>query len=284
MSVEFNENEIKEVMNRLSKDRPIFHSEDDFKFSLAWEIKEEYEKKGENLEIRLEKKLNDSNPYYSTIKEKCKKSSQNNKRDQDKKNERIDIFIIANGVKGKEKIGVELKYFTNELKLQNANNGEKFILANQAAQNEKCYDSWHDVEKLENFILQKEIDKGFTIWLTNISLLTDCSRIKDKENQYYYFRICNNREIDYNKTNELKEHCLKWNDNKGKEIKRRNRLDPIYISGNYKIKWEKYSDLIEEINKKNYIDLIKETDKVKPKKDYQFKFSILEIRPNRTLI
>jgi len=30
MSVEFNENEIKEVMNRLSKDMPIFHSEDDF--------------------------------------------------------------------------------------------------------------------------------------------------------------------------------------------------------------------------------------------------------------
>ena len=149
----------------------------------------------------------------------------------------------------------------------------------------KSYDSWHDVERLENFILQKEVDKGSTIWLTNISLLTDCSRIKDKENQYYYFRICNNREIDHNNTNELKEHCLKWNGTKGKKIKRRNRLDPIYISGNYKIKWEDYSNLQEEINKNNYIDLIKETDKVKPKKlDYQFKFSILEIQPNRTLI
>ena len=48
MSVKFNENEIKEVMKKLSKDRPIFHSEDDFKFSLAWEIKEEYEKKERN--------------------------------------------------------------------------------------------------------------------------------------------------------------------------------------------------------------------------------------------
>jgi len=284
MSVEFNEDEIREVMERLSKDRPIFHSEDDFKFSLAWEIKEEYEKKGENLEIRLEKKLNDNNSYYSTIKEKCKESTQNNKRDQDKKNERIDIFIIANGVKGKEKIGVELKYFTNELKLQNTNNGEKFILANQAAQNEKCYDSWHDVERLENFILQKEIDKGFTIWLTNISLLTDCSRIKDKENQYYYFRICNNREIDHNKTNELKEHCLEWNDTKGKGIKRRDRLDPIYISGNYNITWEDYSDLKEEINKNKYKDLKDETDKNKFNDlDYKFRFSILEIRPKIAL-
>ena len=35
---------------------------------------------------------------------------------------------------------------------------------------------------------------------------------------------------------------------------------------------------------KNYIDLIKETDKVKPKEDNQFKFYILEILPNKTLI
>jgi len=55
MSVELNKNEIKEVMNRLRKDRPIFHSEDDFKFSLAWAIKEKYEEKKENVEIRLEK-------------------------------------------------------------------------------------------------------------------------------------------------------------------------------------------------------------------------------------
>jgi len=282
MSVEFDEDEIREVMKRLSKDRPIFHSEDDFKFSLAWEIKEEYEEKGENLEIRLEKKLNDNNVYYSTIKEKCMESGQNNERDQDNKNERIDIFIIANGVKGIEKIGVELKYFTNELKLLNANNYEKFILSNQAAQNEKCYDSWHDVERLENFILQKEIDKGFTIWLTNISLLTDCNGIR--ENQYYNFRICNNREIDHNNTNELNEHCLKWKDTKGQGIKRRNRLDPIYISGNYNITWEDYSDLKQEINKNKYIDLKEETNKNKSNDlDYKFRFSILEIRPKIAL-
>jgi len=272
MSLEFNEGEIREVMKKLSKDRPIFHSEDDFKFSLAWAIKEKYEGKGENLEIRLEKKLNGNSDYYSFLKEKCKGPSQNNKRDQNQKNERIDILIIANGAKGKEKIGLELKYFTNELRLMNAINNEKFILAYQAAQNEKCYDSWHDVERLENFILQKEIDKGFTIWLTNNSLLIDCNKIK-KKNQYYKFRICDNRNIGHNDTNELDEHCLKW---EGK-IKRKNRLDPIYVSGNYEIKWEDYSDLKEEINKNKYNDL---KDKNKSNdENYKFRFALLEIRP-----
>jgi len=272
MSVEFNEDEIRDVMKRLSKDRPIFHSEDDFKFSLAWAIKEKYEEKEENVEIRLEKKLNDYSYYYNFLKEKCKGPSQNNKRDQNQKNERIDIFIIANGLKGKEKIGLELKYFTNELKLQNANNGEKFILANQAAQNEKCYDSWHDVERLENFILQKEIDKGFTIWLTNNSLLINCNKIKE-ESQYYKFRICDNRNIGHNDTNELDEHCLKW----GGKMKRKNRLDPIYISGNYTIKWEDYSDLKEEITKNEYIDL---KDKNKSNdKNYNFRFALLTVSP-----
>jgi len=272
MSLEFNEGEIKKVMKKLSEDRPIFHSEDDFKFSLAWAIKEKYEEKEENVEIRLEKKLNGNSYYYNFLKEKCKGPSQNNKRDQNQKNERIDIFIIANGAKGKEKIGLELKYFTNELRLMNSINNEKFVLANQAAQNEKCYDSWHDVERLENFILQKEIDKGFTIWLTNNSLLIDCNKIK-KKNQYFKFRICHGRKVNHNDTNELDEHCLKW---EGK-IKRKNRLDPIYVSGNYEIKWEDYSDLKEEINKNKYNDL---KDKNKSNdENYKFRFALLEIRP-----
>jgi len=147
MGVEFNEDEIREVMKRLSKDRLFFNLKMISSFHWLGKSKKNMKKRRE-IRNKNGKNLNDSNPYYSTIKEKCKKSSQNNKRDQDKKNERIDIFIIANGVKGKEKVGMELKYFTNELKLQNANNGEKFILANRSAQNEKCYDSWHDVERL----------------------------------------------------------------------------------------------------------------------------------------
>ena len=165
-----------------------------------------------------------------------------------------------------------MKYFTNELKLQNANNGEKFILANQAAQNEKSYDSWHDVERLENFILQKEIDKGFKIWLTNNSFFIDCDKI-NKESQYFKFQICDGRKIGQNDKNELDEHCLKW---EGK-MKRKNRLDPIYVSGNYTIKWEDYSNLKQKINKNKYNDLI---DKNKSNdENYKFRFALLTVSP-----
>ena len=42
--------DINEILNLLSKWRPIFHSEADFQFSLAWMIKEQYP----NCDIRLE--------------------------------------------------------------------------------------------------------------------------------------------------------------------------------------------------------------------------------------
>jgi hypothetical protein len=271
MNVEFKEDKIRNVMRKLSEDRPIFHSEDDFKFSLAWKIKNEYK---ENLEIRLEKNMDNVNRYLKDKKEECNVSKQNNK--QNNKNEKIDIFIIANGINGLEKIGIELKYITKKLEVENIKNNEKFILKTQGAENNRSYDSWKDVERLENFILNREIDRGFTLWLTNDYLLyADCKKDMNKEYQFDNFRICNGRE--------LNEHCLKWINTRGQE--RKDRSDPIYILENYKITWENYSNIKLEIIKNNYRDLIKETDKVKPKHlDYQFKFSILEIQPNRTLI
>lgn len=59
--------EIKDVLEKLSKERPIFHSEKDFQFSLAWKIKSLYPE----VAVRLEKPM-------------C--------RDTDK-NEHIDIFL-----------------------------------------------------------------------------------------------------------------------------------------------------------------------------------------------
>ena len=41
--------DIHEILHQLSRCRPIFHSEADFQFSLAWIIKEQYP----NCDIRL---------------------------------------------------------------------------------------------------------------------------------------------------------------------------------------------------------------------------------------
>lgn len=49
--------DIEKCMKSLSEKRPIFHSEADFQFALAWEIQKEYPKANVRLEypIRLEK-------------------------------------------------------------------------------------------------------------------------------------------------------------------------------------------------------------------------------------
>jgi len=57
MNVEFNKKIMEELMEELKDKRPVFNSEDDFKFSLTWLIKEKYR---ENVEIRLEKKMNNN--------------------------------------------------------------------------------------------------------------------------------------------------------------------------------------------------------------------------------
>jgi len=136
MSVEFNEKEINKLMKRLSKKRPVFDSEDDFKFSLAWLIKEKYKKYKDNVEIRLEKKMDNN-----------KDASSNKESDQNNRNQRIDIFIIVKNENNVEKIGIELKYFTAKIKWRDYKNEGTFILAEQAANDIKCYDAWKDVER-----------------------------------------------------------------------------------------------------------------------------------------
>ena len=64
MNVEFNKKIMEELMAELKDKRPVFNSEDDFKFSLAWLIKEKYR---DDVEIRLEKKMNNNNLNFTYV-------------------------------------------------------------------------------------------------------------------------------------------------------------------------------------------------------------------------
>lgn len=75
---------IEKVLRDLFKDRPIFHSEADFQFALAWRIKEQYSKAKIRLEMRS---------------------------DNFDKKEYIDILVELNG----KKYPIELKYKTKKL-------------------------------------------------------------------------------------------------------------------------------------------------------------------------
>lgn len=100
------------VMAELAKTRPIFHSEDDFKFALAWQI----HKMMQDIQLRLEY------PHSEGV--------------------YLDIWIHS------RKLAVELKYKTKSLLARE--DGELFYLKEQGARNHARYDFLGDVERVES--------------------------------------------------------------------------------------------------------------------------------------
>ncbi len=127
--------DLEKIIKKLSKKRPVFHSEADFQFSLAWEIKLNYK----NSNIRLEK------PF----------DLRNNK------NSYLDLFIELNKVR----YAIELKYKTSHL--AGEFNKEKFYLLNQGGQNIGKYDFVKDIYRLERLKEHKQVDFCYAIMLTN---------------------------------------------------------------------------------------------------------------------
>jgi hypothetical protein len=126
--------EITNILEELSKDRPVFHSEADFQHALAWKIHEKYP----DLNVRLERRV--------TL---CRKAMY------------FDIFTY----KDNKIIAVEVKYKTKAL---NYNVGEEeFTLENQQAQDQGRYDFVKDISRLEKLQEKYRDSTGFAIFLTN---------------------------------------------------------------------------------------------------------------------
>lgn len=132
--------DIEDVMNKLSKERPVFHSEADFQHSLAWEI----HKMHPNFNIRLEKREEiNGEEFY------------------------LDIFITPKHFRSDKICALELKYKTKRLKITISNEG--YHLKDQSAQDCGRYDFCKDIERLEK-VLKKYDGIGFAIFLTNDDL------------------------------------------------------------------------------------------------------------------
>jgi len=127
--------DIDKTMQKLSKIRPVFHSEADFQHSLAWEI----HKTMPGSKMRLEY------PF------------------RHKRTNHLDIFAFNI----KEKVAIELKYKTN---LSFIRTGEgAFYLKGHGAQDLGRYDYWRDVGRLEEFVSTRDKCVGYAILLTNDS-------------------------------------------------------------------------------------------------------------------
>ena len=198
-----NVSDIKEILEKLGKERRIFHCEADFQYALACKFYENKTRLGIK-EIRLE--------WRSFINEK---------------NDYIDIILIT---KNDERIPIELKYKTKKTHKLKDQNGEEFELKNHGARDLGGYGFIKDIEKIESFIKKypEKSNKGYVIFLTNDLKYLDPPN--SKEVCYINFSIHQSRKLG-NKT-------LCWIGEK-KPWKK----DPIKLRREYKINWEKYSSL-----------------------------------------
>lgn len=216
----------------LNEERPIFHSEADFQFALAWKLNEYFKKNDiKNVDIRLEYPF----PYVN---------------EEDLRHNRyIDIVLIVKDNENIQKmIPIELKYKTiclfrenlkkkrgESLKPYSYKTEEKFFLRNQSAPDQGAYDSLKDIHRIEGLIYPKGpkefvIEQGYTIWLTNVPTYWSKGSSMAKHQD---FKIYNGRKLEPNKN-------MVWDEKTAKStIKGRDGFRLTYDYG--EIKWETYS-------------------------------------------
>ena len=122
------------ILEALRAKRPIFHSEADFQFALAWEIQLAYPQ----AELRLEYP-----PAHNP-------------------GRRIDILVRMDGCA----YPVELKYAQKKLAVTHT--GEEYRLKNHGAQDLTAYDFVKDICRVEEFAAELAgFRYGYVVWLTN---------------------------------------------------------------------------------------------------------------------
>jgi hypothetical protein len=149
-----------QVMQGLSRKRPVFHSEADFQHSLAWHIQQN----NPAAEIRLEL------PFF-----------------RDQASQYLDCMIRLPEIT----IALELKYKTRKLELTSS--GERFRLKNQAAQDLGRYDFYMDLARIEYLVDQSTNRIGWVIFLTNDSAYWKQAR--SVEYAYHEFRMEDKRVV-----------------------------------------------------------------------------------------
>lgn len=191
--------DIHALMSGLAERRPIFHSEADFQFALAWRI----HKTLPDCEVRLEFKPFPSERMY------------------------LDVWLPT------ECVAIELKYLTRELDIECA--GERFVLAEQGAQDISRYDILKDVQRIERVVSETRANAGFVITLTNDWLYWQPSTRHTIDAS---FRIPEGKTLSGN---------LKWA-SRASEGTTKGKEEPISLKGSYTMNWRDYSRLGAERN------------------------------------
>ena len=191
---------IEQLMKGLAAQRPIFHSEADFQFALAWEI----QKRNPTLQVRLER------PFEG----------------ESDSRRRLDIFVKS---KSDYALAIELKYLTK--KFEDEIEGEEFSLQNQSASAIRRYNVVKDIERLETIVFQKPLAyAGLAIVLTNDGGYWNKPRKKNTIDAA--FRLDTDRKY-------LPSGKLSWSKDTSEGTKD-GREDDIHLKHEYRIGWKKY--------------------------------------------
>lgn len=195
---------------------PIFHSEADFQFALAWELKKLL---NDEADVRLEYPLP---PFVD---------------DLELKNRYVDVLVIENG----KMFPIEVKYKTKEFDYSQGNNNEAYKLKSHSAHDFGRYDCIKDIWRVEK--LSEHLDsfeEGYTIWLTN-------------DNAYWTGPKGDTRDVDFSLKEECKEKesmelkkdkFMNWDDSDTKDEEKiekrkayRGERKGFSLKNSYSVKW-----------------------------------------------
>jgi hypothetical protein len=202
--------DVERILAELSDERPVFHSEADFQFALAFKIQQLYPQ----LAVRMEKTEIVNNERF-----------------------RVDVFAYNNG----RVALMELKYPTRGLRVQvhlAEDEYETYNILNQAAHDLHRYDFLKDIQRLELLVERRTLKGhsavGYAILLTNDSLFWE-KPARDGVIDYA-FRLHEGRTI-------AGGEALQWDERAGDGTKR-GREEPITLRGDYTFRWRRYSNCL----------------------------------------
>ena len=219
---------IQKSLELLKTIRPIYHSEDDFKFSFSKVLQEEL---GKNYTIRLER------PEEISML----------KRDGSTKVARAPIDIIVINKITSEFYPIELKYKTK--KYETIHQGEKYKLTEQGATDIGRFSFRKGIYRIEQ-LLKHKATQGFFIVITNENKYLQNISNKDTLDKNFSFHnnvILSKEDKSWNYKKQLASGYSLNNDFK---LIKNNKLhwtstgDEFYklnLRNTYEIKWETYS-------------------------------------------
>jgi len=136
--------DLPQILETLSKKRPLFHSEADFQHALAWEIHRA--KPDASIRLELPVRADDGGAVH------------------------IDLLVVCD----QQRFAIELKYKTALLDARRGS--EQFSLRGQSAQDCGRYDFLSDVVRLERYVASEQPATGFALFLSNDRLYWEETR------------------------------------------------------------------------------------------------------------